>query len=77
VCVNKWDLNKEVSQQIEKYCEENNIVVVGKIDFDETVVKALKNLQSLSDYPDSTAYQQIYKMWLRIKEILDEGVESK
>lgn len=77
VCVNKWDLNKEVSQQIEKYCEENKIVVVGKIDFDETVVKALKNLQSLSSYPDSTAYQQIYKMWLRIKEILDEGVESK
>lgn len=52
-------------------------MVVGKIDFDETVVKALKNLQSLSSYPDSTAYQQIYKMWLRIKEILDEGVESK
>ncbi|AIS52903.1 cobyrinic acid ac-diamide synthase [Thermoanaerobacter kivui] len=77
VCINKWDLNKEVSQQIEKYCEENNIEVVGKINFDETVVKALKNLQSLSEYPDSIVYRQIYEMWLKIKKILDERVESK
>ncbi|ERM93116.1 (4Fe-4S)-binding protein [Caldanaerobacter subterraneus subsp. yonseiensis KB-1] len=77
VCINKWDLNEEVSNEIEKYCEENNIPVVSKINFDETVVKALKNLKSLSEYPDSLAYSQILEMWEKVKKILEEKVVSK
>lgn len=72
VCINKWDLNKEVSEEIENYCEQNGIPVVGRINFDETVVKALKNLKSLKDYPESVAYRQILDMWENIKRILEE-----
>lgn len=77
VCINKWDLNKEVSQNIQAYCEKNNIPLVGKINFDEVVVKALKNLKNLSEYKDSVVFRQIYEMWLRIEKFLDERVDEK
>jgi MinD superfamily P-loop ATPase len=72
VCINKWDLNKDVSEKIENYCRENGIPVVGKIDFDETVVKALRELKSLSEYPESRVYNQILEMWRNIENILKE-----
>lgn len=77
VCINKWDLNREVSKEIEDYCEQNGIPVVGKINFDETVVKALKNLKSLKDYPESIAYKQILDMWKNIEKILEERMVSR
>lgn len=77
VCINKWDLNEEVSSQIEEYCRENNIPVVGKINFDETIIKALKDLQSLDAFPDSVVYEQMKGMWIKIKKILDEAFDKK
>lgn len=77
ICINKWDLNKEVSEEIENYCEENGISVVGKIDFDETVIKALKNLKNLSEYSDSTVYNQILNMWTKTKKYFDERIDIK
>ncbi|MGB9678517.1 MAG: ATP-binding protein [Thermoanaerobacteraceae bacterium] len=77
VCINKWDLNKEVSNEIEQYCKDNSISVVGKINFDDIVVKALKNLKSLAEYPDSLPFRQINEMWIKVKQILDERAEVK
>lgn len=41
VCINKYDLNLEVAQQIEKICKEMGAEVVGKLPFDPSVVKAM------------------------------------
>jgi MinD superfamily P-loop ATPase len=41
VCINKYDLDYEVSAEIEEYCDARNIAVAGKVPFDEEVVKAL------------------------------------
>ncbi|MDK2806188.1 MAG: hypothetical protein PWQ94_1352 [Thermoanaerobacterium sp.] len=76
VCINKWDINKDISNKIEKYCQENNIDVVGKINFDETVIKALKRFQSINKYPDSIVYRQILDMWEKIKKYLDERIDA-
>ncbi|MGB9808889.1 MAG: ATP-binding protein, partial [Caldanaerobacter sp.] len=70
VCINKWDLNKKVSDEIENYCKESGIPVVGKINFDETVVKALRDFKTLKEYPESPVYNQILDMWKNIENIL-------
>ncbi|SNX55212.1 ATP-binding protein [Thermoanaerobacterium sp. RBIITD] len=75
ICINKWDLNKEISREIESYCEENGIFVVGKIDFDETVIKALKSLKNLFEYSDSAVYNQILNMWTKIEKYLNERID--
>ena len=41
VCVNKYDVNIENTKKIERYCEEYNLPVVGRIPFDQQAVKAV------------------------------------
>jgi MinD superfamily P-loop ATPase len=41
VCINKYDLNPDVSSRIEDICRENSIEVAGKLPFDQTVVEAM------------------------------------
>ena len=39
--VNKYDLNKAVTAEIEEYCDSENVPFIGRIAFDENVVKAM------------------------------------
>lgn len=41
VCINKYDLDESKAEEIERYCRDKGIRVVGKIPFDEEVVNAL------------------------------------
>ena len=40
VCVNKWDINPEVTQRIEKVATEAGATVIGRIPYDKAVTKA-------------------------------------
>lgn len=68
VCVNKYDINEEVTLDIEGYCKENHIPLVGKIPFDETVVQSINELKPIIYYENSKANQAIRHMWNRMKE---------
>lgn len=43
VCVNKFDLNPNKTKEIEEYCREFKIPMVGKIPYDPIVVKAIND----------------------------------
>lgn len=54
VLINKFDINRELSSEIETYCSKNGINVIGKLPFDPIVVEAMVNCSSITDYaPDS------------------------
>lgn len=72
VCINKYDINPELSEQIESYCVQNQIDVVGKISFDPTITKAMVNGKSIIEYPDEKVSEEIKKIWERIRRYLDE-----
>lgn len=50
VLINKFDINREVSSEIEDYCNENGVAVIGKLPFDLIVVEAMVNCSSITDY---------------------------
>jgi len=54
---------------IEKYCQSSNISVIGKIPFDEIVIKALTNKMPVVEYSDSQVTKEIKSMWEKIKEV--------
>ncbi|MCI1930322.1 MAG: 4Fe-4S binding protein [Clostridia bacterium] len=68
VCINKFDVNTENAIEIEKYCKDINVPVIGKIPFDETVVKAVNSCKSIACYPDSPAGKAIKSIWNNIYE---------
>lgn len=41
VCINKYDLNLDVSKDIEVMCSERGVKVVGKVPYDEKVVESI------------------------------------
>jgi MinD superfamily P-loop ATPase len=72
VCVNKYDLNLENTQQIQGYCSKNNVQMLDGIPFDSRIVEALVNAMPIVDYdPDTNASIALKKMWRELREILE------
>lgn len=71
ICINKFDINLEMTNEIEMYSKTNGIKIVGKIPFDETVMKSINELKPITNYSNSEACKAINQMWLNIKEILN------
>lgn len=46
VCINKYDLNLEIGDAIEAFCQNKGYAVISKIPFDPGVVDALRRLQT-------------------------------
>jgi MinD superfamily P-loop ATPase len=69
VVINKYDLNKSISGRIESWCNENNIPVAGKIPFDEQIVEAMINCQSITEWkPESDVSKEIISIWKQINQ---------
>ena len=67
VVINKWDLNPVISQEIESFCGENKIVVLGSIPFDPLFPKALANGELLSQFaPQSESLKVIEEVYQKL-----------
>lgn len=64
VVINKYDLNPDLSSQIEEWCSEQNIPVAGKLAFYEPVVHAMLNCKSINEFaPQSDVSNEIFKIF--------------
>lgn len=68
VCINKYDINLDMSKIIEKFCIGKDINVVGKIPFDDTVIKSINELKPITYYTESKANLAIRDMWNNVKD---------
>ena len=67
VCVNKFDLNLELTREIETYAEEKGIACLGRIPFDPIFIKAMIQAQTILEYnTDSKAGQATKEIWQRL-----------
>jgi len=71
VIINKADLDEACTQQIEKWCDENKIVVAAKVPFDKQMVEAMLAKKSISEYaPQSVCAKTLKDAW---QQVLTEG----
>lgn len=70
VCVNKYDINKEMTVDIESFINEKGIKLVGKIPYDNTVMKSINELNPITYYKESIAKEAIEHMWKNIRETI-------
>jgi MinD superfamily P-loop ATPase len=73
VCINKFDINLENTQQIASFCERNGSRLIGKIPYEPKVVKALVNRKTVMDYPCNDVQEIIRNMWREVEAILNLG----
>ncbi|MGX4601243.1 ATP-binding protein [Faecalimicrobium sp. JNUCC 81] len=67
VCINKYDINNEVSIKIEDFTIYKGLKLVGKIPYDNIVMKSINELKPITNYSDSIAKSAIEDMWNNIK----------
>jgi MinD superfamily P-loop ATPase len=70
VCINKFDINLDNTERITKYCEQNNIDVVGKLPYDTIITKAMTHGKNIIEFSDGKLSNEIRKMWDKIKVVL-------
>jgi MinD superfamily P-loop ATPase len=72
LCVNKFDLNLELTREIEKYAEEKEIACLGRIPFDPIFTKAMIQAQTVFEYDGQSALgEAIRGTWQRLSEKLE------
>jgi len=68
VLINKYDLNMDMSNRIEQYCNGQNINIIGKLHFSKDVVDALVNCKSIAEWaPGSDISKEIVTAYNMIK----------
>ncbi|HDM76833.1 MAG TPA: (4Fe-4S)-binding protein [Deltaproteobacteria bacterium] len=72
VCVNKFDLNRRIAIEIEKFCESKNVFFVDHIPFNPEFIYAVANGQSIVERDDEDLIQLLRIMWEKITNKLEE-----
>ncbi len=68
VCVNKFDLNPDQTDAIEKLAKENNMTVVGRVPFDRVFTESMVKGQTVLEYEgNSKIRSSISEIWLNIR----------
>ncbi len=74
VCINKADIYPEGTAQIEAYCRDEGIEVVGRIPFDTAVTDAMVRGEPVTAFrPESPAAVALTAVWQRVAERLNAG----
>ncbi|MEW6717469.1 MAG: ATP-binding protein [Chloroflexota bacterium] len=72
VCINKADIYLAGAAEIEAFCQEQGIEMVGRIPFDTTVTHAMVRGQPVTVYqPESPASQSLREVWRKVVDALE------
>ncbi|HIJ69905.1 MAG TPA: 4Fe-4S binding protein [Planctomycetes bacterium] len=66
IAINKFDLNPEMSEQIEEDARKHNIKVVGKIRYDKAFTKAQILKCSVTEYTGGAVAEDIKALWRNV-----------
>ena len=68
--MNKYDINEHNTADLEHYCAENDISVLGKVPFDPNVTKSMvKGIPIVEFAPESPASKAILEAWEKFNEL--------
>ena len=68
VCINKFDLNYENTQRIEKYANSKGVEVIAKIPFQEKIIESVRKGIPPIKFVGGEFLNSITKIWEKIKE---------
>jgi MinD superfamily P-loop ATPase len=76
VCINRWDINPDITGEIERECRERSLPLAGRIRFDRAVVEAQVAGITVVEYGSTGAAEDIRQVWERTTGYLGFGGRS-
>ncbi|HPZ07089.1 MAG TPA: ATP-binding protein [Candidatus Eremiobacteraeota bacterium] len=71
VCINKYDINIELSKKIEDYCMKNSVDFYGRLPYDENTTKAMVARKTIIEYSSGEFSNSIKGIWIKLEEKLE------
>ena len=72
VCVNKWDLNPDITAEIEAQAQQQGFKVTGRVRYDNAVTEAQIKKLSVVEFSENGVAEDIRKLWTRVSGFLRE-----
>lgn len=73
VVINKWDMNPAIADEMESYAKENNLDLLGRIPFDDSIPKSMALMRPVIEvFPDSPASKALMEVARRVEGLLDD-----
>jgi len=76
VCVNKWDLNPEITEQIEGEAQEHGVKTAGRIRYDSAITEAQILKTSVVEYTGGGVSDDIKFLWKNVVNTLDYRIKA-
>jgi len=72
VCINRFDINQEMTDNIRQYCDEHDVEIAGQLPYDASVTQAQLAATSVVEFGDSPASVAMDCMWQNVLSVLEE-----
>ena len=72
VCINKWDINPDITAQIERVVTSRGLSLVEKIRYDTAVTEAQIRKQAVVEYQTEGCAQEIRSVWEHVQKTLKD-----
>lgn len=70
VCINKWDLNPEVTSEIEALARKHSAKIAGKVRYDNAITEAQIRKFSVVEYAKNGVVEDIKALWSEVSRAL-------
>ena len=67
VCINKVDINTKRAAEVEAFCTEQGIEVVGRIPYDDVVTEAMVQGLPVTAFDDGVLVAELKHVWQRVR----------
>ncbi|MCK5731236.1 MAG: P-loop NTPase, partial [Draconibacterium sp.] len=65
--INKFDINKEITNKVENYLLNSNIPLVGRLPFDTKMVESMVHGKTIVEYvPEAKISKEFYSIWEKV-----------
>jgi MinD superfamily P-loop ATPase len=73
VCINKWDLNPQMSHAIQAVARQRGLELVGTVRYDPAVTEAQVQEKTVVEYREHGSAADIRQVWDKLRSILSVG----
>jgi len=71
LCMNKYDLNVEMTEKMEKFCKSNDVKLAGRLPYDNITTEAMIAGQTVTEYSDGAFSKELKKIWYKLEASLE------
>ncbi len=73
VCINKWNLNSELSRQIEQEAKQLDLIIAGNVQYDRAVTQAQIECKTVIEYHSNGVGNDIRNVWETVVSFLSQS----